>query len=259
MKWMPPGGRKSGPIRPAPVLKIEMKPARTSVIIPAWNAADTLNQALDSIQSQGVANLDVVVIDDGSEDDTARVAATHDLKPRVVRRENGGPPAARNLGLDHAEGDWIAFLDVDDLWPEGSLALRIKTLEDHPEKKLVVGRTHFEQHDERATPPGPWTSPNLGSGLYRRELFDEIGRFEVSLRYLDDVDWFWRVREAEILCCTLDEVTLIYRRHGKGLTSGKTWAEMGLHEVIRRSLIRRRKSGRAVETPLFDASGNKRP
>jgi GT2 family glycosyltransferase len=82
------------------------------------------------------------------------------------------------------------------------------------------------------------------------------------LRHLEDVDWFWRAREAEAVCVVLVDVTLIYRRYGAGLTSGKSWAEMGLHEVIRRSLLRRRQSGRAVETPLFEPgadAGRKNP
>jgi glycosyltransferase involved in cell wall biosynthesis len=235
---------------------MEMIPPPTSVIIPAWNAVATITQALDSIAGQGVAGLDVIVVDDGSTDETGRIAAEHPLKPRVVRRENGGPAAARNLGLDHAAGTWITFLDADDLWPSGSLELRMKTLAGDPEAKFVVGRTQFEKHDERSAPPAPWTSPNLGSGLYRREIFEEIGRFEESLRYAEDVDWFWRVREAELPCVVLEDVTLIYRRYGDGITSGKSWAEMGLHEVIRRSLLRRRQSGRAVETPLFDPSAD---
>jgi glycosyltransferase involved in cell wall biosynthesis len=217
-----------------------------SVIMPAWNAAGTIGAALDSIAAQQVPGLEVIVVNDGSDDTTAEVAAGHPLRPAVIYQQNGGPPVARNRGIDVAKGEWIAFLDVDDIWPAGSLARRMETLLRRPELLYVVGQVQFEAHDQRASPPLAWTAPNLGSGLFRREVFAQVGRFDAGLRYIDDVDWFWRARDAGVPSESIAETTLIYRRHGHGLTAGRSWNEMGLPEVIRRALVRRREKREAA-------------
>jgi len=209
-----------------------------SVIMPAFNATKHIGTALDCIVAQKIPSLEVLVIDDGSSDDTSAIAERHQLHPRVIRRENGGPGAARNTGLEFAQGAAITFLDVDDVWPPDSLALRLEVLHSRPDVQMVMGCVRFEGLDGRQIPLEPWTAPNLGAGLYRREVFQKIGVFEPSL-LLDDIDWFWRARDAKIPTVRLDAITLHYRRHEESLTAAKTWIDLGLAKVIRRALERR--------------------
>lgn len=87
-----------------------------SVVIPAFNSATYLGEALDSVLAQTYQPIEVIVVDDGSEDETAQVAAAYSGKITYIRKERGGPAAARNVGIREAKGEWIAFQDADDIW-----------------------------------------------------------------------------------------------------------------------------------------------
>ena len=219
-----------------------------SIIVPAFNAEQHLTSALDCIVAHAIP-AEVIVVDDGSTDRTGEIAAAHPVGARVVRRVNGGPGAARNSGVAESHGSLLTFLDVDDVWPPGSLARRLDVLRSQPEVQMVMGCVRFEGLDGTEIPVKPWPAPNLGAGLYRREVFQAIGDFEPSL-LLDDVDWFWRARDAGIVTVKLDLVTLHYRRHSQSLTASRTWVELGLTKVISRAL-HRREPGRPA-APLSD-------
>ncbi len=92
------------------------EPARFSVVIPAYNRADTVGRAIQSALDQTHAPLEVLVVDDGSKDSTPEIIASFGEPVRLIRQENGGAPVARNTGIRAAKGDWIAFLDSDDYW-----------------------------------------------------------------------------------------------------------------------------------------------
>ncbi len=110
-----------------------------SVIIPAYNAQDTLREALDSLLVQRGAELQIIVVNDGSTDGTAQVlvefSQLHSLE--IINQENRGLGAARNAGAQSATGDWIAFLDADDRWTPNKVAVLSKFLQKHPEAEWV--------------------------------------------------------------------------------------------------------------------------
>ncbi len=118
-----------------------------SVIIPAYNAAATLTEALDSVATQNVPLQAVIVVDDASTDGTAKVFAAwstshQDLNPRLIHQaHNQGPAAARNAGIRAATSDWIAFLDGDDAWLPGKLTCQMRAATSHPEAALLCGAT----------------------------------------------------------------------------------------------------------------------
>ena len=101
---------------------------KISAIVPAWNAADTLHETLDSIAAQTVAPDEVIVVDDGSTDDTARVASRHLLNVKLVQTENRGLPAALNTGIAASTGELIAILDSDDLWEPEKTRIQIAAM-----------------------------------------------------------------------------------------------------------------------------------
>lgn len=124
-----------------------------SVVIPAFNAAGTICEALDSVAGQTVPPPEVLVIDDCSSDDTFALAEGHSSRPRVFRTPvNGGPAAARNLGIEKARGEWLAFLDGDDTWLPHRLEAQLELARKHPDVVLWCGKALRVQADGRDIP-----------------------------------------------------------------------------------------------------------
>jgi len=98
-------------------------------VIPAFNAEPYLAEAIQSVLAQGIPGIQVVVVDDGSTDGTAEVAAGFGAQVALIRQPNAGIGAARNAGVERAVGNFLAFLDADDVWPAGSLASRLAVLD----------------------------------------------------------------------------------------------------------------------------------
>src|SRR5690606_28366702 len=120
--------------------------SQVSVIIPVYNGERYLAEAVHSILAQTVPTLEIIVVDDGSTDGTARVAQRFGDAVCYVYQPNRGPAAARNRGLERARGEIVAFLDADDLWREGKLACQCARLEADPTLDIVLGHTQFVRH-----------------------------------------------------------------------------------------------------------------
>lgn len=230
-----------------------MKPD-VSVILPAYNSARMLPEAVDSVRAQGFESLEIVIVNDGSTDDTQDVIDALGPEVRSFRQENQGPSAARNTAIRECRGDIIAMIDADDVWPDGKLAMQLKRLRRDAELQVVGGRTELVSYD--GTPLGPhrfegedrkYSTVNLGACLFRRTAFERIGLFDESLRFSEDQDWFLRAREQGLPMLFLKEVTLVYRRHQGNMTRGKNARDLMLPEVIKRSLQRRRASAPAAQ------------
>ena len=120
---------------------------RVSVIIPAYRAGGTVGRAVDSVLAQTVPVHEILVIDDGSPDDVAAPLAPYGDCVTLIRKPNGGAASARNLGLDRATGDFIAFLDADDYWEPHKLETQLGLFEQHPELGLVAGASYTQHPD----------------------------------------------------------------------------------------------------------------
>ena len=228
-----------------------------SVIIPAYNAARFLPNAVASVRRQSYAPLEILIVDDGSQDNCARVAAESGEAVRYIRQERSGPAAARNRGLELAQGEFIGFLDADDEWPEQKLSIQMSRLLAEPELDVVLGRVRYVAIEGGEIPDYIFEGPDhevsdvhLGSGLYRRRAFDKVGRFDASLRYCEDVDWFLRARELRLHLRILRPVTLIYRLHGDNMTRHRERADQYLLIAFKRSMDRRRRRGADAKVPL---------
>jgi glycosyltransferase involved in cell wall biosynthesis len=100
-----------------------------SVVVPAYNAGSFIAETLDSVLAQTYRDFEIIVVNDGSTDDTEQVLAGYGNSIRVIDQENGGSPRARNFGIEQADGDWIAFVDADDLWTPDKLQVQLAGLE----------------------------------------------------------------------------------------------------------------------------------
>jgi glycosyltransferase involved in cell wall biosynthesis len=216
-----------------------------SVIIPAYNAATTLGAAIASITRQTTVPLEIIVIDDGSTDDTAAVCASCGTEVRYISQPNSGVAVARNHGVRVASCALIAFLDADDEWAPDSLSTLSTALHAHPTWAGVQGRTAaFRQATGALGADGasgaPWYGPFLSSTLIRQSAFHAIGAFDPTLRLAEDLDWFIRAREAGQVIGQVDATTLYYRLHANSLTRGLDPQQKNLLLVLKRSLARRR-------------------
>jgi glycosyltransferase involved in cell wall biosynthesis len=236
-----------------------------SCIVPVFNGERYLPEALESIFQQTYRPIEVIVADDGSTDGTAVVVASYGNHIRYLRQPNAGAPAARNLGLKAASGDFITFLDADDLWHREKLARQMARFAAHPELDLCV--THLqnfwipELHEEAArlqnhrfaqALPGYVTQTLLA----RRSLFERVGGFNDTLRVGDIKDWFLRVAEQGAVMELLPDV-LVYRRLHKanlsveaGTRRMRPLMQDSLLQVVKASLDRRRGQNKAAPAPL---------
>jgi glycosyltransferase involved in cell wall biosynthesis len=220
-----------------------------SVLIPAYNAGLYLREAIGSVFAQTHRPLEVIVVDDGSDDDTVKVAASYGDRIRLVRQGRAGAGAARNAAVESADGQYLAFLDADDRFMPEKLERQLAVLESDPELDMVFGhvREFFSPRlpaDARALhrrpgAPSPWLSPNLM--LIRRASFDRVGGFVTHLRVGETVDWYARALEAGLRSHVLPEVVLERRLHAANTTlrAGRAQAADYL-SVVRASMDRRR-------------------
>jgi glycosyltransferase involved in cell wall biosynthesis len=220
-----------------------------SVVIAVFDGERFLAEAIASAQAQTYPPLEVIVVDDGSSDGGAELAAP--LGTRVLRRPHRGVSAARNTGIAAARGDLIAFLDADDRWPVERLALQVKCFIRRPELGFVLGRARLFL--DPGSPRPDWFTDDLAAGesvlarltlVARRELFDRLGGFDESIDICEDLDWLVRGREAEVPYEVLDDVVLEYRVHDRNAgLSRRSDLERGLLRTLQSSIRRRREAG----------------
>jgi glycosyltransferase involved in cell wall biosynthesis len=225
-----------------------------SVIIPVYNGSRYLAAAIDSVLAQTHAPDEIIVIDDGSTDSSPEILKSYGDRLRVIRHSNQGVAATRNVGLAHATGELIAFIDQDDLWPAQRTQILVDTLRVQPEARLAVGQV--EMLYQRATPPGPAEDLStrhreflLGSLCVRAELFRELGPFNVTIGYADDTDFMIRRQELKIKTAYVQDVTLVYRLHESNTSADSGVSRHYLMAALRESVHRRRKHADKLRNP----------
>ena len=230
-----------------------INPSLVSCIVPVFNGERYLAEALDSIRHQTYRSLEIIVADDGSTDSTPQVLAHYGELVRYVRQPNAGPASARNLGLSAAQGEFVAFLDADDVWHREKLARQLACFQARPE--LDVCTTHVqnfwipELRDEEAQFRNsrlmePKPSHTTATLLARRLLFEKLGAFNATLNHGDAADWFLRAKDRGAIIEVLPDV-LVYRRLHHTNRSRRFAAasrDEFLH-LIKARLDRRRRAG----------------
>jgi glycosyltransferase involved in cell wall biosynthesis len=216
-----------------------------SVIVPTYNSAGFIRESLDSVLAQTFKDFEIIVVDDGSTDDTAKLLAAYRDSLRVIKKENGGPASARNAGIREARGELIAFQDADDLWTPDKLELQVACLAQHPEAALVHSDCiHFDgertwgTHKERGytVPTGMvfdrlLTDHFIGmpAVLARRACLEAVGLFDESLVGNEDYNLYLRLARKYPFQY-VDKVLVRLRSHGQNLSDNL--------EVMRRDEIK---------------------
>jgi glycosyltransferase involved in cell wall biosynthesis len=217
-----------------------------SVVIPVYNGSAFLNDAIASVQAQQYPALEIIVVDDGSTEDLRELLRALPVDVRFFRQDNAGAAAARNRGIRDASGDLLAFLDVDDVWPDRNLGAMVDHLLAHPNADVVHGRAQVTRYVNGAGAGEFLGSPSeafphyIGAGVYRRRAFETVGLFDPDLRYGEDTDWFTRAADHGLDIHHVDEVALYVRRHPGNMTRGKSLVEMNQLRLFKKTLDRRR-------------------
>jgi glycosyltransferase involved in cell wall biosynthesis len=178
-----------------------------SVIIPTFNRAGRIGRAIKSVLSQTIQADEIIVIDDGSSDETSSVIEQYFLTVKYFRQRNKGVSGARNAGVRVAKGDWIAFLDSDDEWLPEKLSKQMKALSGNPQMKICHTNEIWYRNGRRVNPKK--RHEKVGGYIYRKclplciispssviihkSIFDEVGLFDESLPVCEDYDLWLRI------------------------------------------------------------------
>ena len=217
-------------------------------MVPTTGEGIFLIEALDSIEAQARKDVEVIVVDDASAVPAAPRVAEHYPDARVVRlEENAGPSAARNKGISIARGDFVTFLDDDDLWTSNALQRMFETFSHAPHADIVHGylRRFRVGHDGWEYLSPAFCGFNVGATMVRREALLSIGGFDEGLRRSEDVDLIFRLRDAGAKRVVIPDHLVNYRwheRHG-GLQQGHALvprANGNWMNLLRQSLARKR-------------------
>jgi glycosyltransferase involved in cell wall biosynthesis len=240
-----------------------------SCIVPVYNGEKYLAEAIESILAQSYRPLEVIIVDAGSTDDTPQVVAG--FKDRVVYLEqsNRGPSATRNLGVSASRGDFVAFLDPDDLWHPDKLARQMGCFEACPELDLCVAHVKLfwaaELQGEAMRLRGQARGnivPGFTTGtlLTRRKFFYAVGDFDAALWFGDATDWFLRAANRRAVMELLPDVLLYHRMHATNLTRRRIDASRDeFLGIVKRSLDYRRHAGRRLKSLQFPRASGRGP
>lgn len=203
-----------------------------SIIIPVHNGKAFLESALASIRAQQFDEREIILVDDGSTD-----GLTPPDSVRYFHQSHRGPAAARNRGIHESRGEFLAFLDVDDMWDPGHLLRLHAALLANPQAGIAQGRIRQMAGGKIS---GAYRMPYIGSCLFRREVFEICGAFDETMRLGEDHDLMFRCWEHDIIKVHVDEVSLIYRRHGSNTSRG---GNMRSHLMVLKRRIERIRAG----------------
>ncbi|MCI4643608.1 MAG: glycosyltransferase [Hyphomonadaceae bacterium] len=221
--------------------------------MPAYRAVSTLRQSVESVRAQTLADWELIIIDDGSPDETAACAtqlAQEDSRIRVIRQRNAGPSAARNRGVRLARGDILAFLDADDLWSPERLAGMVAFLRAHPATGVAFSRTRFFDANTGAsgtlTPHVAMLSAadllaenkvcSTSNLVCRAQVFRQCGGFEHGLHFAEDQDWLVRVAlDGRWQIQGVDAEWFFYRSSPDSLSADLGAMRRGWGELVKRA------------------------
>lgn len=210
---------------------------KVSIIIPAYNSSRFISEAIKSIFNQTFKDFEIIVIDDGSTDDTKDVLKPFIHQIQYIFKENGGVASARNVGIRMSKGKYIAFLDYDDIWLPNKLELQVQILDTCPQVGLVHTDNLFLINNETSshTCKSKIKDKKLLSGrifksllmqkffltcstvMVRKVCFDKVGLFDISLPPADDFDMWLRITK-EWDCAYIDIPLVKYRIHSSNIS-----------------------------------------
>lgn len=207
-----------------------------SVVIPTYNRAEFLREAVDSVRSQSYADFEIIIVDDGSADSTTNIVSSmKDSRIVYLKQKHGGVSAARNLGISRSRAPFISFLDSDDLWLPRKLETQMDFFRTHPEASICQTEELWMRRGRRVNPAKkhrkhsgwifkeclPLCIVSPSAVMMRREIFDDVGGFDEDLPACEDYD-LWLRTSLRYPIYTLPEA-LTVKRGGHPDQLSKGW------------------------------------
>jgi glycosyltransferase involved in cell wall biosynthesis len=193
-----------------------------SVLIPTYNYGQFIAEAIDSILAQEYDNLEIIVVDDGSTDNTREIVEHYGETIKYFHKENSGIASTRNYCLAKACGEYIAWLDADDFWLPGKLHAQVKYLEEHLDCQIVFTKyRHFEdkENQEKKYYSDGKILSWFTSALMKKEVFAKCGNFDENLIIYEDSEMIYRFATSGIdISHVLDNIYYMRRLHGNNAT-----------------------------------------
>jgi glycosyltransferase involved in cell wall biosynthesis len=224
-----------------------------SVIIPVYNYGRYLAEAIESVISQTYQDLGVIIVDDGSTDQSGEVASSFaDRRVRYCHQVHSGIGPARNKGVELAEGDFLAFLDADDRWPLEKLKRQLRAFESDPALEMVFGQAvqlqngpEWESGVKDDKPAIASMVPGMvpGTMLIKRAAFSRVGEFRGGLKVGEFIDWYARAVELQVRSLVLPDLFLWRRIHNSNQGVRERQSVSDYARVLKASLDRRRAEG----------------
>lgn len=220
-----------------------------SIIVPVFNHAKYIKEGIQSLLSQTYNRREIIVVDDGSTDSSGDIARELGDAVKVFRQKNSGIGAARNLGIKNASGEFLAFMDADDLWVKDKLHKQLVLFDQDPELDMTFGYVQQylspemdeESKKSKFCPTDPMPGYLAGTMVIRRKSFSEVGFFDSSLKIGEFVDWYTRSKDIGLKEGMLKDVVYLRRIHdaNQGIRHKESVKEY-LH-ILKSSLDRRRR------------------
>ena len=224
-----------------------------SVVIPAYNSSRYIAGTLESVLQQTLPADEVLVVDDGSTDETASIAEQFGPPVRVIRRPNSRVAATRNAGIQEAVSEWIGFIDADDLWDSSKLECQMEELARHPGadvcytgRRLLIQNRETTQFGEVVkVPPANQIRESLfrqtsflpSSVLIRKSALMAVGGFDTRCAYVEDWDLWLRLLHWGAKFVDCQEPLVHYRIHLDSMTSNSISTLEGAEDVYRRLVL----------------------
>ncbi len=229
-------------------MKAPTSTLQVSVIIPAYNMQAYLAEAIKSVLNQTLAVNEIIVVDDGSSDKTAEVAASFSTAT-LIRQENAGAAEAMNNGVRHSSGPLIAFLDADDVWQPEKIEKQVQFLKSNPNnvalfcmvKNFISPELNVAEQAQVYCPPDAMEGIHASAMLIRREAFEQVGFFNSSFKTSHFIEWGARFYESNLKYQVLPTVLVKRRIHLTNTTRTKKEAVHQNYLKIARQIVQRRR------------------
>ena len=223
-----------------------MKPL-VSVIIAVYNGEKYLGEAIESVLAQTYAPIELVILDDGSQDQTSQVAKRYGSKLRYFQQSNRGQPSAQNQAIRLTQGSYISFLDADDLYLPDKTALQMAFLEAHPQIDFVFGSVQqffspeapLEFKQRWLCPPALTSGRLAAGGLFRKVCFEQVSFFNEEQRIGPFIEWYMRAMEKGLQEALIPNPVLQRRIHENNMGVHSQGSRLEYVRIVREALKRR--------------------